>query len=154
MDAYLEKQDYKATWALQDTINSEKRPGMRGGHQLIIDSANSIMYLFGGWDGFEDLSDLWSYNIKRNSWTLIHDRAEVFDGPTPRSCHKMVYDSCNGQIFTLGRYLDGNTRTSECLKVKSHAKFFFIKNSEIISFVSSTSRVIFIYMIQNVANGL
>lgn len=129
MDAYLEKQDYKATWALQDTINSEKRPGMRGGHQLIIDSANSIMYLFGGWDGFEDLSDLWSYNIKRNSWTLIHDRAEAYDGPKPRSCHKMVYDSCNGQIFTLGRYLDGNTRTSECLKVSAYQLLFIITKS-------------------------
>lgn len=118
MDTYSSSQDYKATWALQETVNSEKRPGMRGGHQLIIDSANCVMYLFGGWDGFEDLSDLWCYNIKRNSWTLIHDRAEKYGGPTPRSCHKMVYDPCNSQIFTLGRYIDSNTRTQECIKVR------------------------------------
>lgn len=117
MDTYLTNQDYKATWALQETVNSEKRPGMRGGHQLIIDSANCVMYLFGGWDGFEDLSDLWCYNIKRNSWTLIHERAENFGGPSPRSCHKMVYDPCNSQIFTLGRYLDSTTRTQEYIKV-------------------------------------
>lgn len=117
MDSYLANQDYKATWALQETVNSEKRPGMRGGHQLIIDSANCVMYLFGGWDGFEDLSDLWCYNIKRNSWTLIHERAEMYGGPSPRSCHKMVYDPCNSQIFTLGRYLDSTTRTQEYIKV-------------------------------------
>lgn len=92
---------------------------MRGGHQLIIDSANGIMYLYGGWDGFEDLSDLWSFDIKRNAWSLIHERSELFDGPSPRSCHKMVYDSSNAQIFTLGRYLDGNSRTRECIKVST-----------------------------------
>lgn len=117
MDAYLANQDYKATWSLQETVNSEKRPGMRGGHQLIIDSANSVMYLYGGWDGFEDLSDLWSYSIKRNSWTLIHQRSEEKEGPSPRSCHKMVYDSQNAQIFTLGRYMDSSTRTKEPIKV-------------------------------------
>lgn len=90
---------------------------MRGGHQLIVDSSNGIMYLFGGWDGFEDLSDLWSYDIKRNSWSLIHERAEKFDGPAPRSCHKMLFDPCNSQIFTLGRYLDSNSRTREHLQV-------------------------------------
>lgn len=117
MDEYLSNQDYKATWSLHEPNNSEKRPGMRGGHQLVIDSNSGTMYLFGGWDGFEDLSDLWCYNIKRNSWTLIHDKAEEFNGPSPRSCHKMVYDPCNSQIFTLGRYLDSNTRTQDYLKV-------------------------------------
>lgn len=117
MDTYLANQDYKATWSLQETVNSEKRPGMRGGHQLIIDSANSVMYLYGGWDGYEDLSDLWSYSIKRNSWTLIHDRSEDREGPSPRSCHKMVYDPHNSQIFTLGRYMDSTTRTMEHIKV-------------------------------------
>lgn len=117
MDGYLANQDYKATWAQQETLNSDKRPGMRGGHQLIIDSANCVMYLFGGWDGFEDLSDLWCYNIKRNSWTLIHERAETYGGPTPRSCHKMVYDPCDSQIFTLGRYLDSANRKPDNIKV-------------------------------------
>lgn len=90
---------------------------MRGGHQLIIDSANGTMYLYGGWDGFEDLSDLWAFDIKRNVWSLIHERSETFDGPSPRSCHKMVYDSSNAQIFTLGRYLDSASRTRDCIKV-------------------------------------
>lgn len=141
MDAYLANQDYKATWSLQETVNSEKRPGMRGGHQLIIDSANSVMYLFGGWDGFEDLSDLWCYNIKRNSWHLIHDRSETYGGPTPRSCHKMVYDPHNSQIFTLGRYLDSNTRTQEYLKVCRKCPIISKKSFNTRSYSDSQSKL-------------
>lgn len=125
MDEYLSNQDYKATWSLHEPNNSEKRPGMRGGHQLVIDSNSGTMYLFGGWDGFEDLSDLWCYNIKRNSWTLIHEKAEDVGGPSPRSCHKMVYDPCNSQIFTLGRYLDSNTRMTQYIKVCAYSFFLF-----------------------------
>lgn len=116
-DAYLSRQDYKATWT-QQTSSSDQRPGMRGGHQLIVDSNNSKMYLFGGWDGFEDLSDLWTYDINLKSWTLIHERAEHFDGPGPRSCHKMLFDPGSSQIFTLGRYLDGDRRTCRYIQVR------------------------------------
>lgn len=31
----------------------------------------------------------------------------------------MVYDPCNSQIFTLGRYLDSTTRTQEYIKVRN-----------------------------------
>lgn len=117
MDAYLSKQYYKASWMLQNTDVNDKSPGMRGGHQLIIDSVNCIMYLYGGWDGFEDLSDLWSYDIRKNQWTLLQERTELYDGPTPRSCHKMVFDPCNSHIFILGRYLDNASRTKEYIKV-------------------------------------
>lgn len=144
MDGYLAGQDYKATWMLQESINSEKRPGMRGGHQLIIDSANSVMYLYGGWDGFEDLSDLWCYNIKRNTWTLIHSRSEEFQGPSPRSCHKMVYDPCNSQIFTLGRYLDSNTRTQEYIKVSFFLTNFILIEIDLMS-QKNTFRDMFAY---------
>jgi muskelin len=120
MDEYISKQEYKATWAKQngaDGIND--RPGQRGGHQLIIDSDNDsgIMYLYGGWDGSEDLSDLWTYEIKTSKWTLIHPKSELLDGPSPRACHKMIFDPRNSQIFILGRYLDAASRTKDNLKV-------------------------------------
>uniref|UniRef100_A0AAG5D179 Muskelin N-terminal domain-containing protein n=1 Tax=Anopheles atroparvus TaxID=41427 RepID=A0AAG5D179_ANOAO len=114
MDHYLAKQEYKPQWSLQLTPEKEPRPGRRGGHQLIIDQTNSTIYLYGGWDGNEDLSDLWSYDVKANRWTLIHERSELLpEGPTPRACHKMVYDTRNSQIFMLGRYLDSASRTEE-----------------------------------------
>ncbi|XP_058830933.1 muskelin isoform X1 [Topomyia yanbarensis] len=113
MDDYLSKQEYKPHWNLQLTPEHEPRPGRRGGHQLIIDPLTSTIYLFGGWDGSEDLSDLWSYDVKNNRWALIHEKSELLEGPTPRACHKMVYDTQNSQIFMIGRYLDSASRTEE-----------------------------------------
>lgn len=130
MDNYISKQDYSAVWKLQPQLSTEffnhpmahhskanHRPGMRGGHQLIIDCERSLMYLFGGWDGSEDLSDLWMYDIKNKKWELLHEKSELEEGPSPRSCHKMVYDPVNSQIFTLGRYIEVNSRSLERLKV-------------------------------------
>ncbi|KAJ6628992.1 Muskelin [Pseudolycoriella hygida] len=107
------KQPYKATWSVQDQLrNPGMKPDMRVGHQLVLDSNENRIYLFGGWDGFCDLSDLWYYDIKLNQWTLIHERAELNNGPCPRSCHKMIFDPAKSQIFTLGRYVDNVTRTN------------------------------------------
>lgn len=83
---------------------------------MVVDSANGLMYLFGGWDGFEDLCDMWCYDIKRNVWSLVHERADRFGGPGPRSCHKMLYDPCNSHIFTLGRYMDSERRNMQPLQ--------------------------------------
>ena len=116
MDGYLSRQDYKAKWSLQ-TVDEDIKPGKRGGHQLIIDPSTSTVYLFGGWDGSEDLSDLWSYNVTTCKWTLIHERSELLDGPSPRACHKMVYDTKNSQIFIIGRYLDNSSRIKENINV-------------------------------------
>lgn len=38
---------------------------------MVLDPSAELLYLFGGWDGNQDLSDLWSYNIATNKWTLI-----------------------------------------------------------------------------------
>jgi Galactose oxidase, central domain len=55
-----------------DSLECERvRPGQRGGHQMCIDPVTNTLYLFGGWDGENDLSDLWSYNISEEKWTLI-----------------------------------------------------------------------------------
>lgn len=29
------------------------------------------VYLFGGWDGTQDLADFWAYSVKENQWTCI-----------------------------------------------------------------------------------
>lgn len=29
------------------------------------------MYLFGGWDGTQDLADFWAYSVKENQWACI-----------------------------------------------------------------------------------
>ncbi len=46
-------------------------PVGRGGHQMCLDLTSQTIYLHGGWDGANDLSDLWSYDIERGVWTCI-----------------------------------------------------------------------------------
>jgi len=36
---------------------------MRGGHQMCIDPVRRCIYLYGGWDGSNDLADLWAYDL-------------------------------------------------------------------------------------------
>lgn len=38
---------------------------------MCIDSYSETVYLFGGWDGNQDMSDFWSYHVPTHKWTLI-----------------------------------------------------------------------------------
>lgn len=81
-------------------------PSGRGGHAMVFDSDKGIAYLFGGWDGKRDLSDLWAYHVSENRWRLISADTQLQGGPSPRSCHKMCLDEKSGCIYLLGRYVD------------------------------------------------
>uniref|UniRef100_A0A8D9A7M5 Muskelin n=1 Tax=Cacopsylla melanoneura TaxID=428564 RepID=A0A8D9A7M5_9HEMI len=111
---YISQQDYRPCWSRVSTPGP--RPGMRGGHQMVLDPLTQTVYLLGGWDGTQDLSDLWSYSIRESQWTLICPNVEYVGGPTPRSCHKLCLDPERRQIFVLGRYLDQQLRQPEFLK--------------------------------------
>lgn len=87
-----------------------QKPGPRGGHQLVVDSTTGTLYLFGGWNGTEDLDDLWSFCTKTERWTLLCRHSGRVCGPSPRSCHKMVFDPVHRRLYTLGRYLDNVQR--------------------------------------------
>ncbi|XP_019501631.1 PREDICTED: muskelin [Hipposideros armiger] len=79
-------------------------------------NASKTVYLFGGWDGTQDLADFWAYSVKENQWTCISRDTEKENGPSARSCHKMCIDIQRRQIYTLGRYLDSSVRNSKSLK--------------------------------------
>lgn len=115
MDEYLARQPYSVSWKSLN-VESNKWPGKRGGHQLVLDSKNRLMYLYGGWNGCEDLSDLWVFDMKNNQWTLIHEHSELIGGPSPRACHKMVFDTHNSQIFMIGKYIESSARVKEKMK--------------------------------------
>lgn len=111
MDQYISNQKYNAKWSpLLESMSLGDKPGKRGGHQLVMDSEKQIIYLYGGFDGLDDLSDLWAFDIKSNTWELIHQNSELHNGPTPRACHKMIYDPVSSQIFMLGRYCANKTK--------------------------------------------
>ncbi|KAK2151233.1 hypothetical protein LSH36_371g00004 [Paralvinella palmiformis] len=95
---YISQQDYHPKWTAIDPVTKE------------------TLYLYGGWDGNEDLADLWQYQIPSQQWTCLSKNTQQEGGPCARSCHKMCLDHERKQIFTLGRYLDGAIRTRENIK--------------------------------------
>ena len=54
-----------------DGAESTCRPGMRGGHQMCIDTENSVLYLLGGWNGIQDLADFWAFHCKTGKWECL-----------------------------------------------------------------------------------
>lgn len=118
---YIQQQEYQAFWQPVSPVDADPdlKPGMRGGHQMCVDPYTETIYLLGGWDGSQDLSDLWAYSIPNNKWTLLCREAELIGGPSPRSCHKMCLDTKRKQLFSFGRYLDTSNRSPESLKVST-----------------------------------
>jgi len=110
-----ESEDSNKSSALSSPSSSNapaipSHPGCRGGHQMVINSDNQVLYLFGGWDGNRDLADFWAFDISSGKWRLLSLNTEADGGPSPRSCHKMIFDPKTRQIFILGRYLERGLR--------------------------------------------
>ncbi|CAE1255868.1 MKLN1 [Acanthosepion pharaonis] len=63
---------FKLTSFSRNNTTFDHRPGMRGGHQMCIDPLTETMYLYGGWDGNQDLADLWAYHVPSQSWSLSY----------------------------------------------------------------------------------
>lgn len=84
-------------------------PCRRGGHAMCIDEQGGIVYLFGGWDGQRSLDDFWAYEIKTDAWRCLSvATSRDKNGPGPRACHKMVFDTKTGSIYLLGRLGEGD----------------------------------------------
>ena len=74
------------------------------------------------------MADFWAFDIVNVKWKLLSIDTENDGGPSPRSCHKMVFDTKTRQIFILGRYLERglrdraqNIKVSYCLALKKDA---------------------------------
>lgn len=111
---YISDCTYTPVW---QRISPEvgETPPMRGGHQMCIDTDAGIIYLLGGWDGSRDLSDFWSFSISDQQWTCISADTRKQHGPAPRSCHKMCFDPVSRSIYTLGKYVDPESRPNVAL---------------------------------------
>ncbi|KAJ1960007.1 hypothetical protein GGI12_004036 [Dipsacomyces acuminosporus] len=88
-------------------------PPARGGHQMCVDEDKREAYLYGGWDGANNLGDLWVLKMETGMWRCISSNTRDQGGPGPRSCHAMCFDSVNKCLYIMGRYIDheyrGNT---------------------------------------------
>ena len=47
-------------------------------------AGGGTIYLFGGWDGKQDLANFWAYDIATNKWTLSSANTEKDGGPPSR----------------------------------------------------------------------
>lgn len=109
-DAYRHACQPHARWARVQGMDADGDvPCRRGGHAMCIDEENGRIYLFGGWDGQRSLDDFWVYDIAQDMWQMLSPAtSREANGPGPRACHKIVYDSTSGSIFLLGRLQDAN----------------------------------------------
>ncbi|TFY55491.1 hypothetical protein EVJ58_g8218 [Rhodofomes roseus] len=84
-------------------------PRRRGGHAMCMDEQNGLIYLLGGWDGLQNLDDLWVYDVRKDTWRMLSmATSREKNGPGPRACHKMVFDPKTGAIYVLGRLGEGD----------------------------------------------
>lgn len=103
--SYARSKPYQPKWTRlnSNSADSSIYPKPRGGHQMII--AESSIYLHGGWDGNEDIDDFWTYDLNTKEWSRL-----ISHGPSPRSCHKLVWHKNRKCIYLLGKYLDIESR--------------------------------------------
>lgn len=105
--SYVNRSMPKAAWSrILATDNDGDSPCGRGGHEMELDSEKGVIWLYGGWDGCRDLSDLWAYYIQEGRWRCISRDVRYQGGPGPRSCHKMVFDPRTGFLYVLGKFID------------------------------------------------
>ncbi|KAJ2102141.1 hypothetical protein GGI09_001376 [Coemansia sp. S100] len=103
---------YASVWKQVDQSTCHV-PAARGGHQMCVDEESRVAYLFGGWDGANNLGDLWMLFMDTGKWTCLSANTHNEGGPGPRSCHAMCFDSVHKCIYIMGKYVDheyrGNT---------------------------------------------
>lgn len=66
-DVYVKKSAYYGNWTEIKNNENKDWPCPRGGHQMVCTSKG--IYLYGGWDGLEELGDMWHYN---GSWKCLY----------------------------------------------------------------------------------
>lgn len=110
--------DLQQWFQLSDNTKNEGGPELIHDHQMVVDSENQIIYLFGGKIQSPSLSSevrysgLYSYDIGANQWALIQDDDSHPEGPIQlkgRSGHSMLFDSNMREI-----YIFAGQRQKEC----------------------------------------
>ncbi|GAA5913327.1 hypothetical protein JCM8208_005210 [Rhodotorula glutinis] len=82
-------------------------PSGRGGHAMVRVGRRVLLY--GGWDGHQDLGDLWEWSLDgHGGWRCLDAGLGDDEGgssalkPGPRSCHQMAVDEGEGWVYLLG----------------------------------------------------
>ncbi|EPR79716.1 Muskelin [Spraguea lophii 42_110] len=114
---YVDKSGFNGKWTPLLKTHGENLPSKRGGHQMVY--ADGKMFLLGGFNGREELGDLWVFEGR---WKLVSNNTRQVSGPGKRSCHKMVYSKNRNALFVIGRFYQ-----SEYHREKNSLKFEIFK---------------------------
>lgn len=148
MNDYINAQSYKAVWTKLST--NCLKPGMRGGHQMVLDPVAEVLYLFGGWDGNQDLADLWAYNIVSNTWTLISKDTEAEVNWQIFFCIFEIIIYCNNF-----RVAQAHVLVTRCVSIRRNVSCSRLADTWTRSIVRwRTSRVTFTSTTLSQTNGL
>ncbi|KAJ2717344.1 hypothetical protein H4R19_000096 [Coemansia spiralis] len=100
---------YAAAWSKVESP-AYATPPARGGHPMCVDEQGRTAYLYGGWDGANNLDDLWALDLDTGKWKCISMCTRNQGGPGPRSCHAMCFDSVHKCVYVMGTYIDHDYR--------------------------------------------
>ena len=76
---------------------------IRGLHSAIYDPVSDRMLVYGGFDGFTSLDDLWSLSLSGTpAWTLLTPAGA---GPGARDYHRAIYDPTLNSMVLFGGHL-------------------------------------------------
>lgn len=96
---FIDSSPYTLVWT--EIPRTEVWPCERGGHQMT--EMDGGLYVYGGWNGVEELEDFWRY--KNGEWSEIKvDRRT----PGKRSCHRMI--SSKSKLYLIGKYIPLSSR--------------------------------------------
>ena len=130
------------TWAYQLSTNTWSRmtpavsPPSRQGHNLVYDSTNKAVVLFGGFDMSSGryLNDLWVYRYDTNSWTQVFP----FGSPPGRRAAAMVYDPILQRTVLYGGANSGSLQDVWALQLQRPST---VSAAPILTSVSPTSAI-------------
>lgn len=93
---------YNDTWTYNGSLWSNAipihSPGIRSEMAMEFDSSNNKVYLFGGYNGSNDLNDTWEWN--GSDWTQLFP----VDSPSIRRGAYMAFDSNRNKMVLFGGY--------------------------------------------------
>lgn len=93
-------------WTLPST--SGAKPSRR--MHLGLTVGGDVVYLHGGFDGVQHLNDLYSLDLRTNTWTCLAPHDDEL-AHAPRSQHQLCYDS--GCLVALGGELQSSSSSSD-----------------------------------------
>ena len=103
-----EDDDFNDLWAFDVSSRlwmelrpAGEEPSARSEAAMAYDPVGKKLYLFGGWDGEEelDLGDTWVYDPAEDTWTDLDPAGET---PIPRNAHSLIYDPQGERLVLFG----------------------------------------------------